>query len=120
VKSAFLNGEIEEEVYVSHPPGFIKQGSEGKVLRVGKARYGLRQASRAWNAKLDSGLIVLNFSKCPSEHAVYTRSKDGVRLLLGVYDLIIADTASTATSEFKQETHVSQAGQPRPLGINHI
>ena len=40
VKSAFLNGELEE-VYVAHPPGFIVQGSEGKVLKLRKALYGL-------------------------------------------------------------------------------
>jgi hypothetical protein len=47
VKCAFLNGELTEEVYVSQPPSFIKKGQEGKVLRLHKALYGLRQASRA-------------------------------------------------------------------------
>jgi hypothetical protein len=43
VKSAFLNGELIEEVYVSQPSGFIKEGEEGKVLKLHKALYGLRQ-----------------------------------------------------------------------------
>ena len=47
VKSAFLNGDLREEVYVSHPPGFIVGNDDGKVLRLRKALYGLRQAPRA-------------------------------------------------------------------------
>jgi hypothetical protein len=81
VKSAFLNGELTEEVYVRQPPGFVKNGEEGKVLRLKKALYGLRQAPRAWNAKLDMSLDSFGFIKCPSEHAVYTRVKDGAHLL---------------------------------------
>jgi hypothetical protein len=56
VKSAFLNGDLKEEVYVHQSPGFAIPDKEGKVLRLRKALYGLRQAPRAWNAKLDSTL----------------------------------------------------------------
>jgi hypothetical protein len=105
VKSAFLNGELEEEVYVVQPPGFVEHGSEGKVLRLRKALYGLRQAPRAWNSKLDSSLVALGFTNCPSEHAMYTRGKSGERLLLGVYvdDLIVTSASTTAIGEFKRE-----------------
>ncbi|KAK1645758.1 hypothetical protein QYE76_063563 [Lolium multiflorum] len=117
VKSAFLNGELKEEVYVLQPPGFAKSGSEGKVLRLHKALYGLRQAPRAWNAKLDTSLARLGFVKCPSDHAVYTRTKDGGRLLLGVYvdDLIITGTSTAAIGEFKQE--MTSMFRMRDLGL---
>lgn len=52
VKSAFLNGNLEEEVYVHPPPGFSDPKHSGKVLRLKKALYGLKQAPRAWNARL--------------------------------------------------------------------
>jgi hypothetical protein len=105
VKSAFLNGDLEEEVYVSQPPGFIIDGMEGKVLRLKKALYGLRQAPRAWNAKLDNTLLSLGFTRSPSEHAVYTRGKDDSRLLLGVYvdDLIVTGGGEQEIARFKRE-----------------
>ena len=56
VKSAFLNGDLKEEVYVHQPPGVVILGKEDKVLRLRKALHGLPQAPRAWNAKLDSTL----------------------------------------------------------------
>jgi len=62
VKSAFLNGDLSETVFVQQPPGFII-GDSHKVLKLKKALYGLRQAPRAWNAKLDSELLRLGFVK---------------------------------------------------------
>ena len=63
VKSAFLNGDLKEEVYVRQPPGFVVAGEEGKVYRLRKALYGLRQAPRAWNAKLDTTLKKMGFKQ---------------------------------------------------------
>ncbi|OAE22678.1 hypothetical protein AXG93_2675s1110 [Marchantia polymorpha subsp. ruderalis] len=70
VKSAFLNGELQEEVYVAQPPDFAHVGEEHKVYRLHKALYGLRQAPRAWNMKLDHSLKELGFTSSPLEHAI--------------------------------------------------
>jgi hypothetical protein len=103
VKSAFLNDVIKEEVYVQQAPGFIITGQEEKVLSLCKALYGLRQALRAWNAKLDDTLVSLGFQKSSSEHGVYTRRRNVNRLILGVYvnDLIITGTSSEAIITFE-------------------
>lgn len=61
VKSAFLNGDLREEVYVTQPAGFEKKWKDNKVYRLNKALYGLRQAPRAWNFKLDTTLSELGF-----------------------------------------------------------
>jgi hypothetical protein len=105
VKSAFLNGELEEEVFVSQPPGFERAGEEEKVLRLSKALYGLRQAPRAWNAKLDDTLLGFGFQRSPSEHAVYMRCDGNERLLLGVYvdDLIVTGTSTQVIERFKKQ-----------------
>ena len=57
VKSTFLNGTLEEEVFVKQPPGFEIKGEEDKVFRLYKALYGLKQAPRAWNKRIDSFLV---------------------------------------------------------------
>ncbi|GJV33972.1 ribonuclease H-like domain, reverse transcriptase, RNA-dependent DNA polymerase [Tanacetum coccineum] len=94
VKSAFLHGDLKEEVYVTQPEGFIQQGNSGKVYKLIKALYGLRQAPRAWNMKLDQTLKSLDFKKCNLEQAVYTRRSKTSTLIVGVYvdDLIITGT----------------------------
>ena len=105
VKSAFLNGELQEEVYIVQPPGYTTLGKEEKVSRLHKALYGLRQAPRAWNAKLDESLRSLGFERCPSEHAVYRRKEGDKLLLVGVYvdDLVITGADKLEIDAFKQQ-----------------
>jgi hypothetical protein len=105
VKTAFLNGDLNEEVYVDQPPGFKVAGQEHKVLRLQKALYGLKQAPRAWNAKLDARLTSLGFMRCLSEQAMYARGNSTSRLLVGVYvdDLIITGNDNKEISRFKDE-----------------
>ena len=107
VKSAFLNGELEEEVYVAQPPGFVDDKHPHQVLRLNRALYGLRQAPRAWNAKLDVSLHELGFTRGITEHAVYTRGTGNARLIVGVYvdDLIITGAHSETIQSFKGEMH---------------
>jgi hypothetical protein len=105
VKSAFLNGDLAEEVYVQQPPGFIATGHERMVLKLHKALYGLKQAPRAWNAKLDSSLLTLGFSRSECEHGLYTRGNGESRLVVGIYvdDLIITGKSGDNINAFKVE-----------------
>jgi hypothetical protein len=105
VKSAFLNGDLKEEVYVHQPPGFAIPDKEGKVLRLRKALYGLQQAPRAWNAKLDSTLQRMGFEQSPHEAVVYWRGNGRNVLLLGIYvdDLVITGTKDVGVAAFKEE-----------------
>jgi Reverse transcriptase (RNA-dependent DNA polymerase) len=105
VKSASLNWDLEEEVYVVQPSGFEIKEEEHKVLRLHKALYGLRQAPRAWNSKLDKSLKGLGFVRCPLEHAVYRRSQEKGNLIVGVYvdDLIITGECIKDINKFKSQ-----------------
>ena len=101
VKSAFLNGELAETVLVRQPSGFAIKGAEHRVLRLYKALYGLRQAPRAWNAKLGE----LGFTRCAIEHALYTQRRGKEELVVGVYvdDLIVTDVCAEDIDSFKHE-----------------
>ncbi|GKB25080.1 ribonuclease H-like domain, reverse transcriptase, RNA-dependent DNA polymerase [Tanacetum coccineum] len=105
VKSAFLHGDLKEEVYVTQPEGFITRKDQGKVYRLIKALYGLRQAPRAWNIKLDNTLKSLDFKKCALEQAIYTKTSKDSTLLIGVYvdDLIITGTPKKEINKFKAQ-----------------
>ena len=76
VKTAFLHGELTKDVYVSQPEGFEKKGEEHKVFKLSKALYCLKQASRAWNTRLNKILIDMKFMKFSKESSV---SKEGRR-----------------------------------------
>ncbi|PWA60828.1 ribonuclease H-like domain, Reverse transcriptase, RNA-dependent DNA polymerase [Artemisia annua] len=105
VKSAFLHGDLKEEVYVTQPEGFVQPGNSGKVYKLIKALYGLRQAPRAWNVKLDQTLKSLDFKKCNIEQAVYTKRNKNSTIIVGVYvdDLIITGTPKKEVELFKSQ-----------------
>jgi hypothetical protein len=105
VKSAFLNSDLKEEVYIHQSSGFTIPDKEGKVLHLRKALYGLRQAPRAWNVKLDSTLRRMGFEQSPHEAAIYRRGNGGNVLLVGVYvdDLVITGTKDAEVAAFKEE-----------------
>eukprot|EP00253_Pinus_taeda_P034713 PITA_34713 len=90
VKSAFLHGDLHEEIYMEQPLGFIQTDSS-LVCRLKKSLYGLKQAPRAWYAKMDSFLLESGFSRCHSDNTVYTKKvgKSLIILVLYVDDLIL-------------------------------
>ncbi|CCM06583.1 uncharacterized protein FIBRA_08861 [Fibroporia radiculosa] len=71
VKTAFLNGELDEEIYMEQPEGFTSLGQEDKVCRLKKAIYGLKQVSRTWNLKIHRTLVKLGFTRTYSDTGVY-------------------------------------------------
>ena len=105
VKSAFLNGEINEVIHVKQMEGFLVKGKEGYVLRLKKALYGLKQAPRAWYIKLHSCLISLGFVKSKHEPSLYLKQSDSHFVIVGVYvdDLIVSGSSSAGIENFKGE-----------------
>ncbi|KAG7578131.1 Zinc finger CCHC-type [Arabidopsis thaliana x Arabidopsis arenosa] len=104
VKTAFLHGELQEEVYVTQPEGFVVKGSEDKVYKLHKALYGLKQAPRAWNNKLNKILKELSFTKCSKEASLYRKQENEHLLLVAVYvdDLLVTGSSLDAILEFKK------------------
>eukprot|EP00253_Pinus_taeda_P019658 PITA_19658 len=90
VKSAFLHGDLHEEIYMEQPIGFIQTDSS-LLCRLKKSLYGLKQAPRAWYAKMDSFLLESGFSRCYSDNTVYTKKVENSLIILVLYvdDLIL-------------------------------
>jgi Reverse transcriptase (RNA-dependent DNA polymerase) len=90
VKSAFLNGVLEDEVYVERPLEYMKLGKEHKVLRLKKALYGLKQAPKAWNTRIDIYFKGNDFKQCPFKAAIYVKARKDELLIVTLYvdDLI--------------------------------
>ena len=85
VKTTFLNGEIEEEVYIEQPKGFELHGRETHVCKLKKALYGLKQAPRSWYARIDSYLQGLGFSKSIVDSNLYIKVVKNQPLILVLY-----------------------------------
>ncbi|GKA25688.1 integrase, catalytic region, zinc finger, CCHC-type containing protein [Tanacetum coccineum] len=102
VKTAFLNGELKEEVYVSQPEGFVDQDNQSHVYKLKKAFYGLKQAPRTWYDMLSSFLISQHFSKGAVDLTLFTWKAGNDLLLVQIYvdDIIFASTNIALCNEF--------------------
>jgi hypothetical protein len=103
VKTAFLNGELEEEIYMGQPDGFIAKGQEGKVCKLLKSRYGLKQAPKQWHEKFDKTLTSVDFVVNEANKCVYYRfgGGEGVILRLYVDDILIFSNNENVIKEVK-------------------
>ena len=93
VKTAFLNGVIEEEVYIEQPEGFETFDKESHECRLKRALYGLKQAPRAWYTRIDNYFIRLGFTKSEADVNLYHIVVDYKPLIIVLYvdDMILTD-----------------------------
>ncbi|PKU62438.1 Retrovirus-related Pol polyprotein from transposon TNT 1-94 [Dendrobium catenatum] len=85
VKTAFLNGYLEEIIYMKQSKGFIIEGQEQKVCKLQRSIYGLKQASRSWNIRFDEAIKFYGFDQSLNEHCVYKYFKNQIVVLLILY-----------------------------------
>ena len=117
VKSAFLNGELKEEVYMEQPEGFNLAERKDFVCKLKKALYGLKQAPRAWYARLDHYLQQQGFKKGVAGSNLYIKTDEDKLLVTLVYvnDLIFASNNDEMSHEFSQnmskEFEISMIGE---------
>ncbi|KAL4317979.1 hypothetical protein GQ457_18G008540 [Hibiscus cannabinus] len=93
VKTAFLHGDLEEQIYMQQPEGFTQSGDEHLVCRLKKSLYGLKQSPRQWYKRFDSYMIQIGYKRCEYDCCVYVKSLDDgsfIFLLLYVDDMLIA------------------------------
>ncbi|GJX20386.1 retrotransposon protein, putative, ty1-copia subclass [Tanacetum coccineum] len=104
VKTAFLNGDLEEEIYMNQPEGFTAPGQEGKVCRLVKSLYGLKQAPKQWHQKFDNTMLESGFKINECDKCVYVKDTSSGYVILCLYvddnDKIIRSTKDMLKSKF--------------------
>jgi hypothetical protein len=102
VKSAFLNGVIQEEVYVRKPSGFESPKYPDRVHKLSKALHGLKQAPRAWYARLKTFLLEHKYVMGSVDKALFTLNHSTDFLLIQIYvdDIIFGGSSHTLVSRF--------------------
>ncbi|KAL5733208.1 hypothetical protein ACOSQ2_032900 [Xanthoceras sorbifolium] len=105
VKTAFLHGDLEEEIYMRQPEGFKEAGKENLVCRLKKNLYGLKQALRQWYKKFDSFISSSGFTRCQADHCYYIKKFDNsfIILLLYVDDMLVAGSDMQEIMNLKRE-----------------
>ena len=78
VKTAFLNGNIEEELYMIQPKGFVDPKDANKVCKLQRSIYGLKQASRSWNLRFDEVIKEFGFVQTYGEACIYKKVRCGI------------------------------------------
>uniref|UniRef100_A0A2N9IUP8 CCHC-type domain-containing protein n=1 Tax=Fagus sylvatica TaxID=28930 RepID=A0A2N9IUP8_FAGSY len=108
MKTAFLHGNLEEEIFMEQPEGFKQPGTENLVCRLKKSLYGLKQSPRQWYKRFDSYMIQIGYTRCEYDCCVYVRIlEDGsyIFLLLYVDDMLIAAKSMCEVNRLKSLLH---------------
>ena len=117
VKTAFLHGDLHEEIYMEQPEGFKVSGKENLVCKLKKSLYGLKQAPRQWYKKFDSFMVSQGYKRTAADQCVYIQKfQDGnfVALLLYVDDMLIVGKDAMKISQLKKE--LSKSFDMKDLG----
>ena len=106
VKTAFLHGELEEEIYMEYPKGFKTKGKENLVCKLKKSLYGMKQTPHQWYKRFDSFMLKHGFRRIEVDHCVYIKRYDQERviiLLLYVDDLLVVGHDKTMINRLKKD-----------------
>ena len=92
ISNAFLNGELDHEVYMQQPEGFSNHYGPGFVLKLNRALYGLKQAGHQWHKKLDSVMSGMHFKLVRCDNSIWVYKRDQIHIIIPVYvdDMTIA------------------------------
>jgi hypothetical protein len=103
VMTTFLNGELEEKIYMTQPDGFVVKGQEDKVCKLINFLYNLKQAPKQWHEKFGVTLISAGFSVNEADRCVYYRHGEGQRVILCLYidDILIFRTSVDVINKVK-------------------
>ncbi|XP_048234686.1 uncharacterized protein LOC8263921 isoform X1 [Ricinus communis] len=108
IKNAFLHGDLQEEVYMEQPLGFVAQGEYGKVFYLRKFLYGLKQRPRAWFGKFSQAVEKFDMKKSKLDHSIFFKHSAVGIILLVVFvdDIVIIGSGTTEISSLKYFLHI--------------
>jgi hypothetical protein len=105
VKTTFLHGNLEEEIYMKHPEGFAIEGKKEMVHKLKRSLYDLKKSPRMWNQKFDTYILFFGFVRSKDDHYVYSK-KEGdhfIYVTLYVDDMLLLGNNMDATREVKMK-----------------
>ena len=91
VKTAFLNGDLEEEIYMDQSECFVEPGQESKVCKLTKSLYSLKQAPKQWHENFDSCMIENGYKSNEYDKCIYSKSWNNLHVIVSLYmdDILI-------------------------------
>ena len=104
VKTTFLNGELEEEIYMVQPENFVSKGQERKVCKLKRLIYGLKQSSRQWYLRFHQAVMSYGFAMTEEDHCVYIKRSKGNFVILSLYvdDILLAGNDKSFVMAIKE------------------
>ena len=105
VVTAFLNGTLEEDIYMQQPAGYVQPGKEKMVCKLKKSLYGLKQSPRCWNKEFKEHMESANFKQSTADPCIFTKTEEsGEIIIVAVYvdDLIIVTKTNEKMNEIKR------------------
>ena len=117
--TAFLNSELNKDIYNKQPEGFEVKGKENLACKLNQRLYGLKQSPRHWNEALNSQLKKMHFKQLQNDPCIYTLTSGGEIFIAAVYvdDIILASKSSTCIQEFSKS--ISESFDIKDMGKLH-
>ena len=121
ISNAFLNGELDHEVYMQQPEGFTNRYGTGFVLKLNRALYGLKQAGHQWHKKLDSVMSAMEFKLVRCDNSIWVYKRDQSHIIVPVYvdDMTVVCKSpaeyTSIVSELKQHFKLKELGPSSSL-----
>jgi hypothetical protein len=105
VKTTFLHGDLEEEIYMKYPEGFVVKGKKELVCNLNKSLYGLKQSPRMWYQKFDTYILGLGFVRSKVDHCVYSKQVGNhfIYVVLYVDDILLVGNNMDFIKEVKSQ-----------------
>jgi hypothetical protein len=104
VKTTFLNGDLEEEIYMKQPEGFVVRGKKGLVCKLKRSLYGLKQSPRMWYQNFDTYILSFRFVRSKVDHFIYSKEEGGHFIYVSLYvdDMLLIRNSMDTIKEVKK------------------